>query len=390
MNRILFISSQPFFQWRGTPIRVAFNARGLAELGYEVDLLTLPVGEDLEIPGVRVIRAPNFFGVRGVPIGPSPVKAAFDAVLFFMATAMALRRRYRVIHGIEDAAAVGAVVAALTGSRLIFEKHSDPASYRGGIMRNAVMWAYARVERFAAGRAAAVIATGAGLAGQVRVLFPGKAVYHIFDIPSSLKEPEAEKVEQVRSRLRSAPDEKLAAYVGSFEAYQGVDLMFEAVPAVVDACPGARFVIIGGTAEEIERRRRALPERARSAVSFVGKVPPDELPNYLAAADLLLSPRLAGVNTPLKLLDYLKAGRAIVATATEANRLILDESTALLVDPSPEAFAEGVVRLLADDGARAKMGKRGRGLVEKIYNFDEFKRQLGECYADVLSTSRGS
>jgi len=385
MKRILLISSQPFFQWRGTPIRVAFNARSLAELGYEVDLLTLPVGEDLDIPGVRLIRAPNFFGVRNIPIGPSPIKAMFDAVLFFMALGMAVRRRYLVIHGIEDAAAVGAIVAALTRSRLVFEKHSDPASYRKGLVRNAIMWAYARVERFSAHRAGAVITTGPGLAEQVRAAFPGKAVYHISDIPSSLRHAEAAKVEQVRRELRKKPDEKLVAYVGSFAVYQGVDLMFEAIPAVVENDGSARFIIIGGSPDEIERRRRALPEGTRDAVSFLGKIPPDALPDYLAAADVLLSPRLAGINTPLKLLDYLKAGRAIVATGTEANRLLLDESTALLVDPTPAAFAAGILQLLADAEVRARFGAEGRRLIEEEYNFNEFKKRLGECYAAVLA-----
>jgi len=364
---------------------VAFNAQSLAELGYEVDLLTLPVGEDLDMPGVRVIRAPNLFRARNVPIGPSPIKAAFDVVLFFMALGLAIRRRYRVIHGIEDAAAVGAVVAALTGSRLIFEKHSDPASYRKGWIRNAVMWMYTRVERFAAWRADAVIATGKGLAEQVKARLPAKSVHHIFDIPSSRTEADPAEIENIRCKLQARPSEKLMAYVGSFAVYQGVDLMFEAIPSVVDADPEARFVVIGGTGDEIEERRRALPEKVRANVSFPGKVPPEELPNYLAAADVLLSPRLAGINTPLKLLDYLKAGRAIVATSTEANRLILDESTAMLVDPDSEAFADGIRQLLSDDNARARLGEKGRRLIENKYNFEEFKKRLGRCYAEVLS-----
>ena len=385
MNRVLLISSQPFFQWRGTPIRVSFNVRCLAELGFEVDLLTLPVGQDLDIAGVRVIRAPKLPFVKNIPIGPSPIKAVFDGILFFMALGLSMRHRYRVIHGIEDAAAVGAVVAALTGSRLIFEKHSDPASYRKGWLRNAVMWAYARVERFTARRADAVIATGPGLAEQVKSRFPGKPVHHIFDIPSSLCEADGEKRDQVRRELQSSEAEKLITYVGSFAVYQGVDLMFDAILAVVETEPLARFVIIGGTETEIAARRAALPGRAKAAVTFAGKIPPDELPNVLAASDILLSPRLAGINTPLKLLDYLKAGKAIVATDTEANRLILDDTMAVLVDPNPTAFADGIRQLLADDAKRTRLGEQGRRLTRERYNFDEFKKRLDRCYREVLS-----
>ena len=51
MPRVLLISPQPFFQWRGSPLRVRFNAQALAELGYDVDLLVMPVGDDLALPG---------------------------------------------------------------------------------------------------------------------------------------------------------------------------------------------------------------------------------------------------------------------------------------------------------------------------------------------------
>jgi glycosyltransferase involved in cell wall biosynthesis len=141
-------------------------------------------------------------------------------------------------------------------------------------------------------------------------------------------------------------------------------------------------VIIGGTQREIEERRSRLREQGiAESVTFLGKIPPDELPDYLGAADVLLSPRIAGKNTPLKLLDYLKAARAIVATDGEANRLILDENTAVLAEPQADAFAAGIVRALEDDALRERLAAEGRKLIREVYNFDEFKRRLSECYS---------
>lgn len=102
MERILFIASQPFFEWRGSPIRLGFDLLALTEMGYSVDFLTLPLGERREIPGVRIIRAPNLFGARGIAIGPSLLKLAFDGLLFWMALGCVVRRRYAVVHGVED------------------------------------------------------------------------------------------------------------------------------------------------------------------------------------------------------------------------------------------------------------------------------------------------
>ena len=145
-----------------------------------------------------------------------------------------------------------------------------------------------------------------------------------------------------------------------------------------------RFVIIGGTPSEIEARRADLAAVGLAdRVRFVGKVAPDRLPAYLSASDVLLSPRIAGVNTPLKLLDYLKAGRAIVATDTEANRLILDDTTAELVAPEPAAFAAGIVALADDVDRRESIARSGRRRVDEVYNFEVFTERLGRCYAGL-------
>jgi glycosyltransferase involved in cell wall biosynthesis len=386
-QRVLFIAPQPYFQWRGSPIRVGFNVQALAELGYEVDLLTLPVGEDRQTPGVRVIRVANPFGVKNIPIGPSGHKAVFNALLFFKALALAFQRRYAVIHAVEETAAFAWFVAMLTNARLIFEKHSDPASHKASPLKNLVLAAYRQAEKLSIMTADLVIATGEGLCEQARAVSPRKRVRHIFDIPSSLAEPEPAHVKRLAQELRRHPAEMLAMYVGSFAVYQGIDLMFESMQYVIARHPQVRFVVIGGSADEIRQRTEWLKtRRIDGSVTFLGTVPPDVLPNYLAAADILLSPRIAGINTPLKLLDYLKVGRPIVATDNPANRRILDDTVAMLVDPLPLQFAEAISRLIADEDVRDQMGERGRRLVAEVYNFGEFKRRLGECYREVTSS----
>jgi len=388
LSRILLISPQPFFQWRGSPIRVGFDLQALVELGYEVDFLTLPVGEEKEIPGVRIIRVPNLFRVRTVPIGPSAVKLAFDVLLLLKGLSLAVHRRYDVIHGVEDAGAVGVVIAAVTRSKLVFEKHSDPSSYNKGFLRSILMKVYAAVERRTARYSDAVIGTGPGLVEQVRNMNVCNQVFAIPHIPSSLLEAESKKTEEVRLSMKKHPNEVLAMYVGSFAVYQGVDLMFEAIARIAGGSIAVRFIIIGGTPDEIEERKQWLKvNSAEDPVSFLGKIPPDELPAYLAASDILLSPRLGGVNTPLKILDYFKARGAIVATDVESNRLLLNDETAIFTPVDAAGFAAGIQKAVEDEGLRKRIATNGRKLIDEKYNFREFSRVLGECYRTVL---RGS
>ena len=388
MPRVLLISPQPFFQWRGSPLRVRFDAQALAELGFDVDLLVMPVGEDRQIPGVTLHRAPNFIRAKSLAIGPSVPKALLDVALYFKASALARRRRYHVIHGIEDAGPIAAVLARRHGAKMIFEKHSDPASYKKGFLRNCVMAAYRRVERFSIRRADAVIGTGPALVEQAQALAPGKPVHHVFDIPSSLVEPDPVLVRQARERLGLPPGAVLALYVGSFAVYQGIDLLFQAIPLALRKNPNLFFAVIGGSPAQVGVRQTALMDLGLAdRVLFPGHVHPDELPHLLAAADVLLSPRIAGGNTPLKLLDYLKAGRAIVACDNPANRLILDESNARLAAPEPAAFAEGVAALAADAALRGRLGAAGHGLYLSTYNYRQFRKRLSDVYRQLLGAA---
>ena len=375
--RVLFLASQPYFQWRGSPIRLGFDVRALAENGCDVDFLTLPIGEDRPVEGVRILRCPNLFFAKKIAIGPSPLKLAFDAVMFVEALGMICRRHYDVVHGVEDCGLPAWVLSRLARAKAVFEKHSDAGSYKKGL----VIRAYRAVERFVMRHADAVIGTGPALVRQVEETGAGTPAFCVSDIPSSLVEPDEAGTAAARASLAKAPDDVLATYVGSFAVYQGIELLFHAMPAALAKAPRLRFVVIGGTPEEIAHwtewlRGRGCAER----VVFAGKKPPDELPCWLAASDILLSPRIQGLNTPLKLLDYLKVARGIVATDHPANRLILDESTALFAAPEPEAFGAAVAELANDPARRAALASRCRALVDERYNFGVFRRGLREVY----------
>ena len=383
--RVLLISPQPFFQWRGSPLRVQFNALALSELGYAVDLLVMPVGEDKSIPGVTLHRARNILGVRNLAIGPSLPKAILDLALFAKAASLARANPYAVIHAIEDAGPIGVWLAKRHRTRFIFEKHSDPASYKKGFLRNRIMAAYSRVEAFSIRRANAIIGTGPALVAQARQIAPNKPAHHIFDIPSSLVEPDPARTAAARQQMNLPTNSIVALYVGSFAVYQGMELLFAALPIAMRQDARLHAVIIGGTPAEIDAYTALFANMGLgNRFHFPGKIHPDELPHTLAAADILLSPRIAGTNTPLKLLDYLKASRPIVACDNPANRLIINEQHARLVAPHSEAFAAGILELAADPNLRKTLGNNGQHLYKQTFTYAQYKARLATVYQNIL------
>lgn len=383
-KKILFLCPQPFFQWRGSPIRVDFTLKALTEAGYEVDLLVLPGGEDREMPGLKIFRMPNFIGVKKIPIGPSFPKLFFDGVMLVYGFRRIIGQRYEGIHGIEEGAILAAILGFIGRKPFLMEKHSDTESYSKKGLMSLVLKFFKGMEKWAARRAAIRIGTGPGLVDQLKAFSGGKSSRLISDIPSSLKLAEEEGISAWKHRLGIGGDKVFALYVGSFATYQGLALLFEALPDALDQNENLYLIIVGGSEKEISSRKSTLAARHSERVLFLGTLAPDELPSLFGACEILLSPRIAGMNTPLKLLDYLKAGRAILATDHPSNRLILNEEVAHLVTPEKTALVAGFTKLVRDPVYRAKLSKMQSELLRERYSYEVFKSELLQAYEEFL------
>src|SRR3972149_5995545 len=105
--RILTIAPQPFFQPRGTPFSELYRARALTELGHEVDMVTYPIGEDVSMPGLRILRTPRVPGIRRVRVGPSLAKILLDALVFTSSLKRLLTNRHDFLDFSEEAGRQG-------------------------------------------------------------------------------------------------------------------------------------------------------------------------------------------------------------------------------------------------------------------------------------------
>src|SRR5204862_3069475 len=105
---------------------------------------------------------------------------------------------------------------------------------------------------------------------------------------------------------------------------------------------------------------------------FAGERPAADIPAYLLAADVLVSPRSRGTNTPLKIYQYLRAGKPIVATRLLTHTQVLGDDTAILTGASADAFAEGVLAALADRDRAEMLGRAARRLAETKYSYEAY------------------
>ncbi len=389
--RILKIVPEAFYTARGTPLSAYHRARELVARGHEVDILTYGVGE-APPPELRArvfrSRGPHFTGA--IRPGPSWLKIWFDCLLFLNLIARLCVRRYDLLYAHEEGALLAKVAGAVFRIPYVYDMHSSlPLQITDWKFsrRPSVINAFSWVEKQSVRGACAVVAISPAVEIAARRACPGArcvVIVNNFEVGSAAT---PEEIAAVRARYGIGTDRKLVLYTGSFVALQALDLLIEAIPRVVAAVPEAIFLLVGGGEAEIEELREQA-ERLGVAqhVLFERMQPQSSMPAYLAAADVLVSPRVQGINPPGKLLPYLASGRPVVATNTLVHNQLLNERSAILTAPDAAGIADGLIAALTD---RARVARIVQGAEQLIAHYCS-PAARDAAYDDVLSAARNA
>ena len=393
--RILMIAPEPFFEPRGTPFSEFHRIRALTSLGHDVDLVTYPFGQDVQMPRLRVFRAMRPPFVHRVKIGPSLAKLPLDAFLAFTAFRRAFSERYDAVHSHEEGGLIGVVLSALLRVPHLYDMHSSLPQqltnfeFSGSRLLRRVFLA---LERFMIRRSRVVIVICPALEDTVRAIDPNAQVVLIENAPGSADDHATPaQAAAIRASLGLADATPIVLYTGTFEAYQGLDLLFQAMAEVRTQRPDARLLLAGGKPDQVERARREAGVAGIGEVTiFAGERPADEIPAYLLASDVLVSPRSRGTNTPLKVYQYLRSGKPIVATRLLTHTQVLDDTTSILTGVSPQEFADGILRAIESPQLSADVGRRARELAETKYSYAAYlertRRASGALMSDTALT----
>jgi glycosyltransferase involved in cell wall biosynthesis len=377
--RILLIAPQPFYQERGTPIAVRMLVEVLCGQGHAVDVLTYHEGADLDIDGLRILRTPALPGLRHIPIGISWKKLVCDLLLSARLLGLALSHRYDVIHAVEEAVFPAILLRSSARARVVYDMDSmlgESLVSKWRLLRPAARMLRA-MERAVIRRADAVFAVCNDLARHAMVDAPDVPVFLIEDValPSQQFGGGAEPLRELLGF-----EGPLALYVGNLQRYQGVEQAVRAMVQVPEALD-VTMVLIGGAPEDVARVRSLVHKlHLEERVYLLGPRPLAQLTGFLAQADILISPRLRGSNTPMKIYSYMNSGTAILATRIASHTQVLDDGCALLVEPDPAALAQGLGTLAADEALRARLGLASRRRAGERYSVEAFRQKVCAAY----------
>jgi glycosyltransferase involved in cell wall biosynthesis len=388
---ILMIAPEPFFEPRGTPFSEYHRIRALIDLGHTVDLVTYPFGENVTMPGLRVFRCRRPPFIRRVRIGPSLAKVPLDLSLAGSAFRRAIAGRYDAVHSHEEGAAIGVVLSTLLGVPHLYDMHSSLPQQLANF-KYSRSWLLRRTfevfERAAVRRSRVVIVICAELERLVQEIDPSAHPVLIENAPGAGEIGALRGRDGVRAELRLTASTPIVLYTGTFEAYQGLDLLFEAAVEVIRLRADVRFLLAGGRRDQLEQARRELARLGlEQHVILAGERPAAEIPSLLDAADVLVSPRSRGTNTPLKIYQYLRSGRPIVATRLLTHTQVLNDDIAILTGATPAEFAAGILEAIGNQERAARIGASAAELAATKYSYDAYLARTQEAVGRLASTA---
>lgn len=365
-GRLLYPANIRVPSERAHVLQIFKTCEALAGLGLDVELLyprrSVSGGagsaDPFEYYGIRhpflltELRCPDVFR-QGGRLLPHHLLFVIHSVLFALAAGREIRRRITGSDVIFTRDFFLAYVLRWLKRPYYFELHTLSTSWIGRLWERAVL------------RAARGVVTITNLLAEDAVSL-GADREHLLVAPDGVDARnlrEAPSRDEARRKLELAPQQRIAVYAGQLFPWKGID-------TIVEAARQSRewlFIVVGGMESDVAAlRQRAASLDGRLRVE--GFVPPSSIPTYLAAADVLLLPNLAGSpiserhTSPLKAFEYMAAERAIVASDLPSLREIFRQGeNALLFSPGDaEALLDTMKRLEGDPELARRLAESAR------------------------------
>jgi glycogen synthase len=211
-------------------------------------------------------------------------------------------------------------------------------------------------------------------------------------VDTGVFDPASVKVSADLRRQWRLEGKRVIAYVGTFQPYEGLDLLVQAMRAIRASAANAHLLIVGGSAGESTAMEQALQERVESLslaphVTFTGRVPHAMVKSAYAIADIVVCPRLltrtTALTTPLKPLEAMAMGRALVISDVPGMRELVREGETGVTFPAGDVdgLAATCLRLLADPALRRALGQRAHAWVVEHRQWPTLVGRYHDIYA---------
>jgi len=349
-------------------------------------VVTFHEGAEKTYPGVTLHRIPRLPGMRGIRPGFSFKKLVCDGFVLAKALRLAALGSYQVVHAVEESVFMAMLIRFCLRTPYVFDMDSSmprqmTEKFRAlAVFSPILKWFEGRAIR----HALAVVPVCDALADIARSYAPRKLCL-LRDV--SLLAPSRPLGESGQTADGELPPALAVLlhpcflYIGNLERYQGLDLLLDSFALLLKSGVKVSLVIAGGKETDIRHyQAKAGIAGLGENVRFFGPWPIGRMAELFAIADVLVSPRIQGNNTPMKIYSYLQSGKPILATDLPTHTQVLSPDVAVLASPTPEGFAAGMRRLIEHPDQGRELARRAKTLANEQYSFPVFERTVRELY----------
>jgi len=181
--------------------------------------------------------------------------------------------------------------------------------------------------------------------------------------------------DELLKRQLGLQDKIVLGFIGSFYAYEGLSLLLEALPIILQRQPGIRLLLVGGGPQDAMLKQRVHELGLEHDVVFTGRISHEQVQDYYNQVDIFIYPRLSmrltELVTPLKPLEAMAQGRLVVASDVGGHKELIEEGITgcLFKAGNKDALALTVLNLLDASESWDGMRKAGRAFVEQQRNW---------------------
>lgn len=389
---VAMVAACPFPANHGTAGAIREMAEALSHRGHRIHVVTYSISQPIPVSGITIHRVGRLLRSRPVAVGPTFYKPLLDLLMVFALVRCIRRERLELIHAHNyEGALIGYLAKRLTGRPLVYHAHNtmgDELPTYGFIRPRALAVGLARfLDAIVPRTGDQVIVISEELHAFVRAR--GVAPDRITVVPPGVDPAMFDRGDSsTLRRTMQLGDVPLVVYTGTLDRFQRVDYLLQAMTHVARKIPAARLVLAANMAkpEDIARVReesRALKIEER--VVLVHPITLDELPLFLAAADVTVAPRPACPGFPVKLLNYMAARKPIVTFRGSAKGLSHLQEAFLVEDHDWEGLAEGIVALLEDRALAGRMGAQARAAIAGRFDWPSLAARIEGVYGRLLA-----
>lgn len=385
--KIGIVAACPFPCNHGTPGGIREKAEALAELGHDVHIITYASQQPGVVRGVTIHRIPAFGPVNDVRVGPSVAKIFWNIALIFKLIRVVWRERLQVLHGINyEGAMIGWAAKIVTGRPLVYgavntmidELHTykfiRPMWLAKGLARLLDWWVPRMADRimcYTRNIRDFLVSSGIPAERVVEVKLGIDLSMFADAQPGNARE---------RMGINGDP---LVMYTGVLNKFQRIDYLLDAMKLVLAKKPSTKVAFVRTLDDEehrLEVDRMARERGVDHAVLYPPVISFADLPAFIAAADTTVVPRPDCPGVPVKLLNFMAAGKPVVVTKGSSQGLEHEVEAMVTADHDVSAMAEAVLRVLDDPVLAERLGQNARRVAQTEYGRVAAARHLVSVY----------